>query len=240
MQRYFYLGDTSSEIVELSQKESHHLHNVARVRTGECIALLNGNGTIARGKLLSVGKKCARVKIENITEIDRPKCSLTLLQATLTNANNDYIVHEATAIGVREIIFFEAQNSECKLRSKIENKLLRWGILAMEACKQSGNPFLPKISYHEALGAVNFEHFDLGIFAGLSDDARSLEKAISQHPSAKNICIAIGPEGDFSQSEYGLLRAKHLMECGLTRNILRSETAAIYSLSVLDQLLCRN
>ncbi|MDR1401905.1 MAG: 16S rRNA (uracil(1498)-N(3))-methyltransferase [Puniceicoccales bacterium] len=240
MQKCFHRGEITSEVVELSMEESHHLCNVMRTRTGESVTMLNGEGIVARGKLMASEKKCARVKIDSVTKFERPAHSLALLQAALTNANNDHIVPEATAIGTCEIVFFEAQNSECKLKSKIAAKLMRWEALAIGACKQSGNPFLPKISYCETLEAIDLKNFDLKIFGGLSEDARTLKNVVSQHSTAKNICVAIGPEGDFSAFEYNFLAANHFSECKLARNILRAETAAIYALSALDQLLVKD
>jgi 16S rRNA (uracil1498-N3)-methyltransferase len=199
--------------------------------------VLNGKGFHAYGTLTVADGKCAQIRIESIGKFEHPTHPVTLLQAVLKNSNNDYIVREATAIGVAEIIFFETQNTECKLRGKIDNKLLRWKQTAIEACKQSGNPFLPKISYFEKLESINLLSFGLKLFGGLKENAQRIKNVLLFHPSKSNICIAIGPEGDFSPSEYAYLTQNDFIECRLTRhNVLRSETAAIYALSILDQL----
>jgi 16S rRNA (uracil1498-N3)-methyltransferase len=237
MHKCFYGYDMKVGTLELSSSESHHLCNVMRARMGSAVTVLNGKGFHAYGTLAVADAKCARIRIERMDKFEYPSCPITLLQAVLKSSNNDHIVCEATAIGVSEIIFFETQNTECKLKGKIDNKLLRWKQTAIEACKQSGNPFLPKISYFEKLEFINLLPFGIKLFGGLKENSQPIKKVLSSHLPKSNICIAIGPEGDFSQSEYAYLTRNDFIECRLTRhNVLRSETAVIYALSVLDQL----
>ncbi|MDR2602958.1 MAG: 16S rRNA (uracil(1498)-N(3))-methyltransferase [Puniceicoccales bacterium] len=237
MHKCFYGYDVEVGILELSPSESHHLCNVMRARIGSAVTVLNGKGFQAYGILVVADGKCAQIEIERIDKIGHPSHPITLLQAVLKNSNNDHIVREATAIGVSEIIFFETQNTECKLRGKIDNKLLRWKQTAIEACKQSGNPFLPKISCFEKLESIDLLPFGIKLFGGLKENSQPIKKILSPHLPESNICMAIGPEGDFSPSEYAYLIGNGFIECRLTRhNVLRSETAAVYALSVLDQL----
>lgn len=237
MQRCFHGEDIAIGTVELSPQESHHLCNVMRTRVGEEVVVLNGKGTVAQGKLIGMEKKSASIGIERVTQITRPPHTIALFQAVLKNAHGDCIVREATAIGVAEIIFFETQNTECRLGEKIAHRLTRWEMIAIEACKQSGNPFLPRISYEKKLEKIDFSGFTAKVFGGLSAGAKPLKRAIGENFTGKNIALAIGPEGDFSPEEYDFLRKNNFTECRLARNVLRSETAAIYALCVLDQLL---
>ncbi|MDR2432286.1 MAG: 16S rRNA (uracil(1498)-N(3))-methyltransferase [Puniceicoccales bacterium] len=237
MHKCFYEDDMEIGMLELSPSESHHLCSVMRVRIGSTVTVLNGKGFHAYGTLIAVDGKCAQIRIERIDKFEPPNHPIILLQAVLKNSNNDHIVREATAMGVAEIIFFEAQHTECKLRGKIDNKLLRWKQTAIEACKQSGNPFFPKISYFEKLESINLLPFGTKLFGGLKENSQPIKKVLLPHPPESNICMAIGPEGDFSPSEYAHLIGNGFIECRLThRNVLRSETAALYALSVLDQL----
>ncbi|MDR3144136.1 MAG: 16S rRNA (uracil(1498)-N(3))-methyltransferase [Puniceicoccales bacterium] len=237
MQKCFHSGEIRTGSMQLSPRESHHLCSVARVRIGETICVLNGCGTVAIGKLIAWDGKFAEVEIDILSEVERPKCAVSLLQATLSSGNNDYVVREATAIGASEIVFFESQNSESRLKNKSENRLARWKIIAIEACKQSGNPFLPEISYCWKLAEMDASRFEAKIFGGLGPESRPLKDAVSCHRNACSLCVAIGPEGDFSASEYEYLKSHGFAACRFSKNILRSETAAIYALSAIDQLM---
>lgn len=237
MHKCFYGDNIDMGVLELSPNESHHLYNVMRMQIGSKIIALNGKGIHAYGTLIAIDKKHARIRIERITTFAYPNHPITLLQAVLKNNNNNYIVREATAIGVSEIIFFETRNTECKLKGKICDKFFHLQQIAIESCKQSGNPFLPKISYFEKLEKINSLPFDIRLFGGLREHSQPLKTALPIPLLKSNVCIAIGPEGDFSPSEYAYLQQNDFIPCRLTQNILRSETAAIYALSVLDQLI---
>jgi 16S rRNA (uracil1498-N3)-methyltransferase len=239
MQKCFHSGDLSVEILEVSNGEKHHLCNVMRTSIGEEVMVLNGQGIVAFGRLIASDKNCARIKIETVSKVEKTRPHITLLQAVLTNNNNDRIIRDATAIGVSEIVFFETQNTECRLKDRINDKLDRWTTIAIEACKQSGNSFLPEISYLQKLEKIDMESFDVRIFCGLSASSQPLHEMISKIQNASKVCVAIGPEGDFSANEYDFLRTKSFVECRLSCNVLRAETAAVYALSIIEQF-CKN
>jgi RsmE family RNA methyltransferase len=97
-----------------------------RAQIGSKIIALNCKGIHAYGTLAAIDRKHALINIEKITEFKYPNRPITLLQDVLKNNNNEYIVREATAIGVSDIIFFETKNTECKLKGKISDKIFRW------------------------------------------------------------------------------------------------------------------
>jgi 16S rRNA (uracil1498-N3)-methyltransferase len=236
MHRCFCDEDMAIGPLELTPRESCHLCGAARMPIGGIVEILDGKGRVARGEIVRANKKCAVVNVETISMAEIKTPHISLLQAVLANANNDHVVREATAIGASKIIFFETQNTECKLGGKVKAKLVRWRLIAIEACKQSGNPFLPKISYAERLERVELSEFDARLFGGLSVEAVPLKLAFDEDFSFQKICVAVGPEGDFSPSEYDFLKNNGFQECRFSRNVLRSETAAVYALSVLDHL----
>lgn len=202
---------------------------------GENVTILNGEGLIASGKLIGNDRGCARIMVQKTVQSNRPERGITLLQATLKGSNNEYIIREGTAIGAAKMVFFEAKNSECRLKGRVGDKLIRWRAIAIEGCKQSGNPFLPEISYAESIEGINLFPFGTKILCGLDGNAKPLALGI-MGDTAGMTCVAIGPEGDFSTAELEHLRRNGFVECKLSKNILRSETAAIYALSVWDQL----
>lgn len=218
----------------LSAEESHHLLHVVRVRNNEKIIVLNGRGQVGYGCFVRCYDKIATVHIDMIKTARRPSVEIVLLQSALVNNCNDHIVREATAIGVNKIVFCETQYSECKLAKKIDAKLSRWNTIAIESCKQSGNPFLPEISYEQSLENVVVPDGAIKLFGGLSEHAVPMLRYLDGITSDCKIIFAVGPEGDFSSAEYSSLRDKGFNECCLARSVLRAETAAIYAMSVLN------
>ena len=234
MQKSYYRGTLSVGNIFLSPEESHHLVHVARVRHDEKIIILNGDGQIGHGRFVGYCDKSAMVQIDNVEIIDRPSINITLLQSVLTNNCNDHIVRECTAIGVNKIIFCETQYSECRLAKKIDAKLSRWNTISIESCKQSGNPFLPEILYFKSLHDVVVSDRSIKLFGGLTEHAVPVSCRLKNIVDGDEIVFSVGPEGDFSCSEYEYLRSRGFMECSLGNSVLRSETAAVYSMSVLS------
>ena len=234
MQRCFHYGDLVVGDLTLCDAESHHLRDVIRVRISDEIVVLNGAGKIGVGVIKFLDRKSVIVDIDNVVLCDKRQLQISLVQAALLNNNNDFIVREATAIGISEIIFFEAENSECRLRDKIANKLSRWEAISVGACKQSGNPFLPRIKKKKNLCDFKTDEKFLKLFGGLTQKSKRLGDVLCENPDARHIYIVIGPEGDFSSREYEYMRNNGFLECKLTNNILRSESAALYALSIVD------
>ncbi len=117
----------------------------------------------------------------------------------------------------------------------------KWQQIAIESLKQCGSPWLTKIEAPVTLKKylVRREKFDLPLIASLRDDRRHPREFI-QHFREEHkrmpatACVWIGPEGDFSLAEMNLIKAEGAMPITLGRLVLRSDTAAIYSLSVLN------
>jgi 16S rRNA (uracil1498-N3)-methyltransferase len=137
---------------------------------------------------------------------------------------------------VAEIIFFGARRGECHLSGKIDGVIVHWRSIAVEACKQSGNPFLPSISHCKNLGAIDLHRFSTKIFGGLSPRAIPLRKALETASIGTEICVAIGPEGDFSAEEYAHLAESGFVECRFARHVLRSEVAASMAVGLVAHL----
>jgi 16S rRNA (uracil1498-N3)-methyltransferase len=148
----------------------------------------------------------------------------------------DELIRPLCEIGVDRIIPVLSEHTEKRWRSEsqMHEKIERWRRLSIEAAKQSGNLRLPSIdapaSLKEALGAYNGGL----LVASLEDDAQVLG---SLSLESQSYAFCVGPEGDWSPSEYALLRAKGARPIRLADYVLRAETAAIYAMSVLDYCL---
>jgi 16S rRNA (uracil1498-N3)-methyltransferase len=218
------------EYVTLSGSESHHLIVVLRASKGTEVELIDGQGTAAKGHVESPDRGAARVSIvTSHTEIQNFR--LSLIQATLTNNNLDFVIREACAIGVSSICILQADRSESKIMDRLETKLVHWNKLLIEACKQSGNLFLPKLSFAEDVGKLQIDE-NASKFFGHMGATKYLIHELSSIGRMRDIAIAIGPEGDFSEREKDFFFTENFTGCRLSDGVLRSETAAISALSV--------
>jgi 16S rRNA (uracil1498-N3)-methyltransferase len=118
---------------------------------------------------------------------------------------------------------------------------VKWQAIAIEAIKQCGNPWLPKIEtpLTPAAFLARKEQFELPLVASLQDETRHLREYFEafrqQHDREPgSICVWIGPEGDFTPAEVEAAKSAGASPITLGPLVLRTETAAIYCLSVLN------
>jgi 16S rRNA (uracil1498-N3)-methyltransferase len=151
------------------------------------------------------------------------------------------IIEKATELGVSRIVPLLAERVVTRIEPEaVEAKLARWRQTAIEAIKQSGNPWLPKIDLPVAPAAFASarEGFDLAIIGSLLDPPqhlrehfRAFHQAHGRRPSS--VAVWIGPEGDFTPAEIELAKSAGSLPVSLGSIILRCETAAICCLSAV-------
>jgi 16S rRNA (uracil1498-N3)-methyltransferase len=227
--RVFHRGILEEGIeIHLSDDEAHHLFRVLRANAGEKIMVLNGQGCRAYAYVSDLAAQTITIERLEFT----PPSKITLCPALLKNKAMDFLIREATAIGVAKIIPLYTQHSEVKIHN-IYEKQNHWNHIAQEACKQSGNPYLPPIEMPKKLEDVSFPpNTFVAALRGNTQNIFSYQREIKNHP----ISILIGPEGDFSEQEYQYFSENSFYFIHLGKNILRAESAALYFLSVVDHL----
>lgn len=220
----------------LNKKESHHLARVLRKQAKDKVVLFNGLGTFCNAIIEQAKPQGVVLRCTSDTECSKEVNELHLVQA-ITNESSvmDIIVRQATEIGVRSITPILCDNTELKRwpPERFGKKLERWREIALNACKQSKNFLLPKVKEIQ-----NFDSFIDQSLEGCKFVASLKPSAfyLSAHDDliSKKTYIFVGPEGDFSSNEYCTLQKNDWRQLRLTRNVLRTETASIYALSLLD------
>jgi 16S rRNA (uracil1498-N3)-methyltransferase len=200
---------------------------------------MNGNGEVANASICGkIGDK-VELLAKTVTTCKRSK--LILCQALLKNKAMDLIIRDAAALGVAKILPLITERSDVKFNARSsETKLLHWKAIAIEACKQSGEAFVPEISKPMSLEAFLEDNKNISLVASLYNaNKKHLMDYHSEICSAPMLNLIVGPEGDFSRREYEMMLTNDIKFITLTQNILRSETAALYLLSLADQITPR-
>lgn len=230
--------------IVLSGEESFHLAKVLRGTEGEAVSAFDGRGNVWEGKIVGGTAKALEISIAARRTVAAPQCRISLAQALPKGSLMDDIVRQATEIGAARI--FPLLSSRCEVRlddARAEKKSERWNAIATESCKQCGNALLPEIfpvmkfrDFCEKFAPATMRN-TLGIVASLEAGTRNCgDIAADADPTTSEILWLVGPEGDFSPEEYSLARAAGFVPARLGQNILRSVTAAIYTLAVADQM----
>ena len=228
--RIFFSESLSLNLTSsLAKPQSHYLTKVMRVKIGENFSLFNKTGewlakidNIYDGKVEFCIKEQLRKK-ENSLDI-------WLAFSPIKSNYQNFMIQKATELGVSKFlpIIFDRTIVRKINKDRLEK-------IVIEACEQSNRISIPSIEKAQNLKSfLNSNSMNL-IFTDLNSDNKKIEKTkFSDEP----ICIIIGPEGDFSEHErQEILSFKGVQALKINDNILRSETAVISAISIINYVI---
>ncbi len=228
--------------LSLDATESHHAFDVLRMKAGERATVFDGEGHEAEVELGKQGKSGTELKKISLGKSTPLPCRITLAQAVPKGKNMELIIEKATELGVASIAPLMSERTIVRgSEDDHVRKQAKWQRTAIEACKQCGQNFLPRVAQPctpRALFERN-EKFDLMLIGSLQGDALPLKQVLAECAAKrpKSVLILIGPEGDFTPAEVSLAKSHGCRPVTLGPIILRTETAAIYCVSVLNHEL---
>tara|TARA_B100000003_G_scaffold204454_1_gene216415 strand:+ start:40 stop:729 length:690 start_codon:yes stop_codon:yes gene_type:complete len=219
-------SQTDNEIV-VNENDSRHILKSYRKGIGDILNFTNGNGLLAECKIIEKGKKI-KVKIVKISKNKPNKVSIHVAISPLKNPSRfEWFVEKATEIGIKEITPIITKYSEKK---KVNHERLER--ISISSLKQSNQLFKPTINSTEKFSDFIKNNSDQKIMANLKTKNILAKESIKSN----QICLVIGPEGGFSDDEIQEAKNNKITEISFGENRLRSETAAIYGLSILKSL----
>ena len=240
----FYVepGQARETMITLSEREAHHASHVVRLREGERVVALDGQGSELLCQVQAIRKSEVQLKVYQRNKIPPLPFEITLVQAVPKGKMMDTIVQKAAELGVHRIVPILSERTVPQIDSESgESKIEKWRWVAIDAIKQCGSAWLPHIDLPlkpaEFLGRG--DRFDLSLVAALQPGAKHPRAYFTEfheekRRQPKSISVWVGPEGDFTPAEMNLVRGAGALPITLGPLVLRSDTAAIYSLAVLN------
>ena len=228
--RLFFSAALSTNMTDkLDKSQSHYLNKVMRVKEDEAFSLFNNNGEW-EAKVLSISKSIIKFKItkqlrqkENIKE-------LWLAFSPIKSNFQNFMIQKATELGVTKFlpIIFDRTIVRKINKERLEK-------IVIEASEQSNRINVPTVEESQSLNDFfKSNSVDL-IFTDLNSNNSKIDKSkLTDRP----VCIVIGPEGDFSEAERGkILSYSGVQAIKINENILRSETAVISAISIINYVI---
>ena len=228
--RLFFSKSLSANLAgKLDKSQSHYLTKVMRVKENEVFSLFNKEGEW-EAKILGISKSIVEFKTtkqlrqkENIKE-------LWLAFSPIKSNYQNFMIQKATELGVTKFlpIIFDRTVVRKINKERLEK-------IVIEASEQSNRMNVPSIENLQTLdGFLKKNSMDL-IFTDLNSNNIKVDKL---KLTDKPVCIIIGPEGDFSESERDkILSFKGVQSVKINENILRSETAVISAISIVNYVI---
>jgi 16S rRNA (uracil1498-N3)-methyltransferase len=240
----FYLppASTRGDSLRLDGREAHHALHVLRLKRGELVTVLDGVGNEFLCAVENSSRQAVTLSVSLKNFTPPPPCSVTLLQAVPKGKIIESIIQKAVELGARRIVPLLTERVLTQLDEEdAAVKREKWQQVAIEAIKQCGAAWLPKIETPMTIEQylARKEKFDLSLVGSLQKERRHPRECLSGFQAKhgrlpQSVGVWIGPEGDFTPEELEAVQASGALPISLGRLVLRVETAAIYCLSVFN------
>jgi 16S rRNA (uracil1498-N3)-methyltransferase len=236
--RFFVPQDSIREgIAILPADQVHHLRHVLRIRHGEEVEIFDGKGNGYWGEVEFRGSGVGIGRLQSLP-VRESSLRLILAAALIKPAKFEWMLQKATELGVDDVVPLNTRLSDLQIpAAKIAQRLDRWDRIAKEASKQSRRftaPSIhPPVQFSDFLAAEEYLACMRILFYEKSQELWQPNSVIP----ANGIVLCIGPEGGWAESEIEQARDAGCKLFGLGPRILRAETAAIATLSIIQHHL---
>ena len=228
--RLFFSNLLSANLTDkLDKSQSHYLTKVMRVKENDVFSLFNKDGEW-QAKILGITKGIVNFETTKQLRQKENTKELWLAFSPIKSNYQNFMIQKATELGVTKFIPIIFDRTVVR---KINKERLEK--IVIEASEQSNRINVPLIESAQNLdNFLKMSSMDL-IFTDLNSDNKKIDRS---KLTDKPICIIIGPEGDFSETEREkILSFKGVQAVKINENILRSETAVISTISILNYVI---
>ncbi len=222
--------------IELSPDCCHRLLHVLRIKTGDDLILFDGSGFDFEAKITTIKKKKIFASVSSKKPIhNESNLHIHLAQALAKGDKVDFILQKAVELGANEITLLNTERSNVNITpERMEKRWQHWQNILIHACEQSGRSLLPHLHRCEYLEKWMPQQ-ENSCKLVLDPNARTTLSAITKS-NDNNFILLIGPEGGLSNIEIQLAIKHAFQTVKLGSRILRTETAALASISALQTL----
>ena len=222
--------------LQLGDTAARHVSQVLRMKPGQTLTLFDGSGGEYPATIASVARATVEVTTGALQTTDRESpLAITLWHGLCRAERMDTVVQKATELGVARIQPMLTERSVIKLdERRAAKKTLHWQNIAISACEQCGRNIVPEV-------------LPPARFAALLTAGHKTDSALLLHPAAerslaqsldngRSVLLCTGPEGGFSPAEVDAAQAAGFITVTLGPRVLRTETAPLAALSVIQTL----
>lgn len=213
-----------------------HVLKVMRKKVGDILNIIYDN-KIYESEIIKFSKNDFEVKVLNVFENEyENNLKIDIIQAIPKSDRIEYFLEKATELGVNKVILTTFENSVVKAEKLSTSKIERFNKIILAAAKQSKRFDLPKLEIAKALNEIDYLKYDEILLAYEKETVQFAEVFNKNKNTKKHICIIIGPEGGISKKDFEFFKTLNATSILLGNRILRSETAGIAIISVLQYL----
>jgi len=238
--RSFFLGENEvcGGTATITGELYRHMARVLRLKQGSEVELIDRDGRRHSGVIEEVAAKSLTVRISATASAPPQEegVRITLYQGLPKGEKLDLILQKCTELGVAELVTFDAARSIVKLTGeRSAARLGRYEKIVQEAARQSGRSSAPKVAIGGTLQAVLREcRHTVKLLLWEGEQTTTLRESFEAHPAPESVAVVVGPEGGLSAEEVEQARAFGFTPVTLGKRILRTETAGLAMLAILQ------
>lgn len=222
----------------LSGELSRHIATVLRLKTGEGLLLADGCGHEAVATIKAIEKDGIVVALQPVYSVaaDEGTLPIVLCQGLPKGEKMDLILQKATELGVSRIVSFNAERSVVRLDGeRLSKRVLRWEKIVQEAARQSQRGSVPSVGFYgDYQELLTGETGALKLLLWEAEKEQGLRGFIETCEKPESVSIIIGPEGGLSAAEADQAEKAGYIPVSLGSRILRTETAGLAAVSILQ------
>lgn len=234
---------TPGETLTLNEERSHYLASVLRLKPGQSLRLFNGQGGEFEATVEAVARKAVVVRA-GPGHGDRGISPLkTELAVAISRGERlDWVIQKATELGVDRIRLLWSERVEVRLKGeRLQRKHQHWQRIAISACEQSGRTRLPELPAPEPLRdylqQLPTDPASLRLLLHPPPPGQAPRSPLQGSPKPRSARLLVGPEGGWSEAEVQQACAAGFVPWSLGPRILRTETAPVAALAILQYCL---
>lgn len=238
MRRFFVNPEQINEReIIITGSDAHHLARVVRLKEGDKVLAFDGTGieyTVSIEKM-ELDRILGRIIAVSSSSKD-PIFKITLVQGVPKGDKMDLIIQKTTELGVFKIVPVLTERTVVKLEdSKKVKRLERWQKIAQEASKQCQRATVPEVAPIQSLKQYldGLDAQEKGLILWEEEHSKGIKEFLKQQ-QGDSLVVFVGPEGGFSAEEVIMMRDKGMVSVTLGRRILRTETAGLVALAVIQ------
>ena len=234
MHRLFIPRERIGEVVRLLPEESRHLETVLRLRVGAEVEVFDGLGSRWQATMESAGV----LRLGRREEAHRGAVDVWLAQGLAKGEKLDLVVQKATELGATRIVPLAVERSVVRLDAQRgQRRADRFRRIAEQAARQAGRSDVPRIDAPSTLAdlaaLLRLEPTRRGVLLDPGERGVRLSQVARGFPK---LLLAVGPEGGFTPEERDTAVAAGFVAASLGRIVLRTETAGLAALAIVQHL----
>lgn len=227
------------EIIELPKDVTHHVLHVFRHNIEKPITVTGSDNRCGTYQITEEVDGKAQAKLIEYVDANLASYRTILVQSLLKGEKLEWVLQKATELNVDTIYLVPTANCVAKYdEKKLQSKVNRWEKIMLEAAQQCGRNHLPTLVVGETLlQALDIESEALKLVAYENEAGQTIKdvlKTLHSDKSVTDVLICIGPEGGYQEKEINAIIKYSGKSVSLGNTILRAETAAIGSLSMIQ------